>query len=168
MTYDEETDTVQHDIELLTTDDLLKLPPQKWLLEGLIPEQGIAGLYGPSGEAKSFIALDWANHISEGMDWHGRKVNQSPVVYIAGEGQAGIQKRQRGWMQAHPGHDLRGMYYLLRPLYVREKGVVEDFIEELTSRDIWPGLVVIDTLSRSFGAGDEVNSADMGGFVARV
>lgn len=160
--------TDDYSIDLLSTRDLMALPPPRWLMRGLIPENGIVGLYGPSGEGKSFIALDWANHISEGLDWHGRPTVQTPVVYIAGEGQAGIQKRQYGWMKAHGVTDLPAMYYLLAPLYVREEGVVEGFLETLAGRDIWPGLVIIDTLSRSFGGGEENSSADMGAFVDGV
>lgn len=163
-------------IDLLSTKDLMALPPPRWLMRGLIPERGIVGLYGPSGEGKSFIALDWANHISEGLEWHGHPTVQTPVVYIAGEGQAGIQKRQRGWMNAHGVTDLPGMHYLLKPLYVRDPGVVEAFLDKLASIPdeehgivgIWPGLVIIDTLSRSFGAGEENSSADMGAFVDGV
>jgi hypothetical protein len=160
--------TDNYTIDLLSTRDLMALPPPRWLMRGLIPENGIVGLYGPSGEGKSFIALDWANHISEGLEWHGHPTVQTPVVYIAGEGQAGIQKRQWGWMNAHGVTDLPAMYYLLAPLYVREDGVVETFLDTLAARDIWPGLVIIDTLSRSFGGGEENSSADMGAFVDGV
>jgi AAA domain-containing protein len=162
------------DIDLLTTRDLLRLPPPAWLVDHLIPERGVVGLYGHSGDGKSFIALDWAMHISEGMPWLGHAVKQAPVIYIAAEGGSGIQKRVRAWMRAHDKVDLPAMYFLVHPLYVREEGVVEAFLDSLNrellgpDEDIQPGLVVLDTLSRSFGNGEENSSADMSHFVDKV
>jgi hypothetical protein len=71
-------------------------------------------------------------------------------------------------MQAYGYTSLPAMYWLLNPLYVREDGVVEGFLAQLEERDIWPGLIVLDTLSRSFGGGEENSSADMGAFVDRM
>lgn len=161
--------TEHRQIELLTTRELLMLPPPTWLMEPLIPEDGIVGLYGQPSGGKSFIALDWAMHISEGMSWLGKyPTKQAPVIYIAAEGGRGIQKRVRAWMQAYGKTDLHAMYFLISPLYVREEGVVEAFLAELEHQDIYPGLVVLDTLSRSFGSGEENSSADMGHFVDSV
>jgi hypothetical protein len=156
-------------IDLLTTRELLRLPPPTWLMDQLIPENGIVGLYGQPSGGKSFVALDWAMHISEGMAWLGEyPTKQAPVIYIAAEGGRGIQKRVRAWMKAYGKTDLEAMYFLVAPLYVREEGVVEAFLAELQSQDIYPGMVVLDTLSRSFGGGEENSSADMGHFIDSV
>ena len=159
------------EIQLLTTRKLLQLPPPTWLIQGLLPTDGLIGLSGKSGDGKSFIALDWAMHISQGMPWLGRQTNRAPAVYIAAEGGRGIQKRVRAWMKAHGRLDLPGMYFMVSPLYVREEGVVEAFCDALGHLEherINPGLVVIDTLARSFGGGEENSSADMGDFMARI
>ncbi len=162
------TDSPTH-IELLTTRQLLALPPPEWLMHPLIPENGVIGLYGQPSGGKSFIALDWAMHISEGMAWLGEfPTKQAPVVYIAAEGGRGIQKRVRAWMREYGKEELPGMYWLVSPLYVRDEGVVEAFLAELEKQDIYPGLVVLDTLSRSFGSGEENSSADMGHFTDAV
>lgn len=157
------------DINLLTTKELLLLPPIKWLIEPLIPEEGFIGLCGASGTGKSFIALDWAMCLSEGKPWLGvYPVQQCPVVYVAAEGGRGIQQRVRAWMEHYGYQDLPAIYFLLNPLYIREEGTVEAFLEVLEEKDIWPGLIVLDTLSRSFGGGEENASADMGTFVDRM
>lgn len=157
------------EIELLSTRDLLALPPPAWLMPPLIPENGMVGLYGAPSGGKSFIALDWAMCISEGLPWIGAfPTKQAPVIYIAAEGGRGIQKRVKAWMLTHNVKTLSAMYWLLNPIYVREEGVVEAFLEKLESLDIYPGLVVFDTLSRSFGNGEENSSADMGHFIDGV
>lgn len=162
-------------IDLLTTRQLLALPPPTWLMEGIIYENTISGLYGQPGSGKSFIALDWAMCISEGMPWLGRfRTKQAPVVYIAAEGGQGIQKRVREWMHHYGVTSLSAMHWLLNPLYVREDGIVEQFLSNLERSHegpdavLNPGLMVVDTLSQSIGDGDENASKDMGLFISRV
>ena len=157
------------DINLLSTQELLSLPPTKWLLDTLIPEEGFVGLFGQPGDGKSFIALDWAMCIAAGKPWLGiYPCRQAPVIYVAAEGGRGIQQRVRAWMRHYKYPDLPAMYYLLSPLYVREEGTVEKFLDHLESIEVWPGLIVLDTLSRSFGGGEENASADMGHFVDQI
>ena len=124
---------------------------------------------GPSRQGKSFVALDWAVCIALGLPWQQRyPTQQGPVVYIAAEGGRGIQKRVKALMVKYAVDALPANYWLVAPLYVREEGAIEAFIDELADRDIWPALVIIDTLSRSFGGGEENASADMGHFIERV
>lgn len=157
------------DIDLLDTYQLLGLPAPRWLIDGILPEGDYSVLWGPSRQGKSFVALDWAVCLALGKPWQGRyAVLQNPVVYIAAEGGRGIQKRIRALMVHHQITDIPGLYYLIAPLYVREPGAVEAFLDELAARDIWPGLVVVDTLSRSFGGGEENASADMGAFIEAI
>lgn len=159
------------DLTIYKTPELLGLPPAKWLMEGIIPEEGFVGLYGQPGTGKSFIALDWAMCISKGIPWLGHSTQQRPVIYVAAEGGRGIQTRVREWMRYHQIPKLDAMYWMLNPLYVREEGTVEAFLEKLDytyEEDLWPGLIVLDTLSRSFGGGEENASADMGHFVDQV
>ena len=45
---------------LHTVEDIEQLPPPRWLLQDLIPAESFVLLFGPPGDGKSFIALDWA------------------------------------------------------------------------------------------------------------
>lgn len=157
------------DIRLLDNEELLHLPEPRWLIQDILPEGDYSVLWGPSRQGKSFLALDWAVSLALGRPWQGKyPVMQTPVVYIAAEGGRGIQKRVRALMKQHSVTEIPGIYYLVEPLYVREPGTVEAFLEKLEEDDIWPGLVIIDTLSRSFGGGEENASEDMGYFVDAV
>ena len=61
--------------------------PPAWLVRGLLTKSSLAGLYGPGGSYKSFIALDMAAAIATGVEtWGGRAVAHGPVVFISGEG----------------------------------------------------------------------------------
>lgn len=156
--------------ELLTADELFLLPRPVWLIDNFIEQNSISALYGSSGTGKSFVALDWALCVATGTPWKGDvPVVQKPVVYIAAEGGRSIQKRVRAWLR-HQGKgigDLEPAYFSVKPLYVRDRSEVEELFEALDHLDMFPGLLVIDTLSQSFGAGDE-NSMDMQEFVSAV
>jgi hypothetical protein len=175
--------TSSMEYQLLTTEELLELPPPRWLMQDLIPDGGFVGLYGAPGSGKSFVALDWAMCISEGRPWLGRyRTKQAPVIYVAAEGGRGIQQRVSSWIEHHQIRPksvnqevLPAIYFLLHPIYVREEGAIEAFIEsmdrharQIGGQQLWPGLLVLDTLSRSFGGGEENSSVDMGHFVDRM
>jgi hypothetical protein len=38
---------------------------------GILPSEGLAAMYGPSGSGKSFLAFDLGVSITEGSDWFG-------------------------------------------------------------------------------------------------
>lgn len=155
--------------ELLTTEELFRLPPPQWLIQDIIEQNSISALYGDSGTGKSFIALAWALSVATGTPWGQAKVKQAPVVYIAAEGGRSIQKRVRAWLkhQDMTMQELVAAYFSVKPLYVRDAEEVKQLFDVLDALDMFPGLLVIDTLSQSFGAGDE-NSMDMQEFVSAV
>lgn len=84
-------------------DDYLdSLPEPEPLVGGNILYTGQnAWLAGPPGSFKSFFALDWALSVATGTPWLGRDVKQGDVIYLAGEGLAGLRKRRDAWLHAH-------------------------------------------------------------------
>jgi len=71
----------------------LKVSKPEFLIDGLLEADMLAQIFGDPGSCKSFLAIDWACCIATGTDFHGHKVRQGLVVYIAGEGQGGIARR---------------------------------------------------------------------------
>ena len=69
--------------EFLTPDQMEQAPPPRPLVKGYLNLDSESWLIGPAGSKKSFLALDFADHVAGGMPWHGRRVHQGPVVYIA-------------------------------------------------------------------------------------
>jgi len=173
------------DIRLYTTADLMRLPPQRWLIKGLLPEMGQSLLFGPPGEGKSFVGLSWALCVSTGRPWLGYPVRQGQVVYIAAEGGRGIKKRVAAWMQHHDVPELPDIHFVLDAVDIRAEGAVEQLIELLDAKVVgksepflvdgeWVdgaaplALVVVDTLSRSFGGEEENDSSAMSSFVEKL
>lgn len=129
-----------------------KLPPVSWLVPGEIPERGLTVLYGSSGSGKSFLALDYALNIAQ---------NQ-PVVYMAGEGQAGYAQRVSAWKQHHhkdEGH----LYMYLEPVSISDSDKLTAFIDTIAPTQ--PKLVIIDTVARAMTGYDENSTRDMGLFI---
>jgi len=91
--------TRQAKFRLLTVSDLGALPAPKWLINGLFELGALFALYGPSGDGKTFLVLDWLLSVAAGVDWMGRKVLGGIVVYVTGEGGRGIYRRVRAWME---------------------------------------------------------------------
>lgn len=161
-------------MDLYTTAKLLQLPEPTWLIERLYPTGSLVVLYGPSGHYKSFLALDWSLHIATGQSWQGLQVQQGPVIYIAAEGRGGLAQRVDAWLSHY--HVVNPpIFFGLEPVDMLDDGpeelidacreVVYDPEEEPS--DLYPALIVIDTLARCFG-GDENETADMARFVAGI
>ncbi len=160
-----------HDLALISTSQLLRLPDPEWLMDRVLPLGAVSVIYGQPETGKSFIALDWAMCISEGMSWLGvHKTKQTPVIYIAAEGGTGIKKRVSAWMKHYARTTLDAMHWQVVPLLIREEGVLERTLDRLDDdvTGINPGLIVFDTLSRSFSNGDENASTDMVHFVDKI
>jgi len=155
---------------LLTLQEVFDLPEPKWLIEGLIELEAFAVLYGLSGVAKSFLALDLLLHIAAGLPWHGRAVKQGPVVYVFGEGGAGIQKRIDAWLKEHQltRADIQDAFFLPEAVQLHRTEEVTDFLTAIALLPVKPVLIVFDTFARCFVGGDENSGKDMGLAIAGV
>ena len=151
--------------------DAIQDEPVKWLIDGVLPVGAFSALYGPPGSFKSFIALDIAHAIATGTAWMGREVNEAgAVLYIAGEGFGGIGARIKALKIHHQTEAGAPIYVVRHQLNLRSS--IEDFnalvlaIEQLVQQSgIEFKQIVIDTLARAFGGGNENSSEDMGAFI---
>ena len=140
----------------------------QWLIPNILPAGGMAALYGKPGTFKSFIALHLAAMIGSGNHVFGNAVLQGDVIYVAGEGGAGLKARRDAVIKAHNIKDPK-VYFLRAQLDLRSNEADrEALIAEIAKRDLKPVLLIIDTLSRAFAGGNENSSDDMGKFIAHV
>ena len=152
--------------KLYTVEELESLPDPAWLLEGLLPQSALAELYGKFAVGKSFLALDWALSVAAGVPWLGRSMSQADVVYVSAEGGAGLKKRIAAWRTKHPETDLSRFRAILAPVNMLDPKDVKALVQVIKDAPCEPSLVVIDTLARCFGDGDENAAVDMNRFVA--
>lgn len=154
--------------ELFSKIGALELKQPEWHIEGILEKHALAAGFGAPAAGKTFVMLDMALSIASGKDYHGSKVEQSTVFYIAGEGHNGFVRRCRAWSKAHetPLDDLpffksnRAVVMSDEASVTELHNTISGMIEEYGK----PGLVVIDTLARAMG-GDENSTKDMNTFI---
>jgi hypothetical protein len=159
--------------QFVSVSDLLAAPvPVDWLIDEMLEAGTLAMLFGASKSGKSFAALDWSACIATGRAWNGRDVAQGPVFYLAGEGKAGIGRRLKAW-ELHNGVSLTGapLHVSKVPAALIDSGnaaAVAEGIAPLVASYGPPRLIVVDTLARNLGDGEESSNADMGRFIQNL
>lgn len=155
------------------------VPRIEWLVRDYFEARALSLVFGPPGSAKSFLALDVACCVATGTPWHGKPVTRGPVVIVAGEGHGGISRRLAAWDIAHKGA-LRQSGVWLRvttaavPVLDTEAiaGLRDEVLQALPRTDdgeiVPPALVIVDTVARNYGPGDENSTKDMSQFVANI
>jgi hypothetical protein len=145
--------------------------PVEWLIEGVIPKKAFVALYAPPASFKSFIALDIAECIATGRSFLTKEVrHQGAVLYIAGEGHGGIGARIKAMKKHHNTPAGAPVFFLRKQINLRSSATdIQDLIQAVDEIQATYGiefeLVVIDTLARAFGGGNENASEDMGAFI---
>lgn len=141
-----------------------------YLIKGMIPEQSFGLIYGASGSFKSFLAVSLSCHLATGMDWDSNKCQQGAVLYVIGEGGAGVPKRVKAWSDRYySGKNVDNLFQIKQPVFIAEDNQWKSLIstvEEIkmkTRKEI--KLIVLDTLARCYGGRDENKASDMGAFI---
>jgi hypothetical protein len=139
---------------------------RRYLVQGLIPSQGLVVVWGPPKCGKSFWIFDLMMHVALGWEYRGRRVQANSVVYIACEGEAGLAARKEAFQQAKIAEDgVDPPFYLL----ATRLDLVGDIDELITDIDTQLhgekcGAMVIDTLNRSL-VGSESRDEDMAAYI---
>jgi putative DNA primase/helicase len=147
--------------------------PTEWLIKSFIDSGALLDIFGPPAIMKSFLALDMGLHVATARDWHGFHVKQGGAVFfIAGEGFAGLNRRIKAWAD-HYEVDLMGVPFFVsdRPAAFLDEESVSEIVRAVDGlREVHgaPVLIIIDTLARNFGPGDENSTKDMGKFISAI
>lgn len=163
MTLELSSNALRMQERLVTVKTLHNRPSPIYLLDKIIGEHTTGMLYGPPYSYKSFLAMDWAFCLAEGLPWEADgayPVHQANVVYVVGEGSGGLSKRAYAW-ESYREHEIseRFLWYP-EPINLMSMKVVEDFASAIHTHQ--PGLIVFDTLAKCAVGGDENSARDMG------
>lgn len=144
------------------------------LVKGVLHPGETGMIYGDSTAGKTFVGIDLGWHVALGIDWHGRRTKQAPVLYVCLEGVEGFRKRMLAAAQVHGDP---GKWFARLKLHVSlvksEAGVqgAEKIIEAalLQAKETGqpPGIIQIDTLARATAGDDENAVSDMMAFVEK-
>jgi len=155
----------------------LPVASSPYLVKNVIAKSAFGIIYGAPGSMKSFLAMDLACHIAMGRDWHGARVKQGPVCYIACEGGDSIGRRMLAWRQFYNVADEEAPEV---PLFVirqtvnfgtKEKGDndagrVSNRITEIEKElERKFSLIIVDTVSQSLAGQNENSPEGLGAFI---
>jgi len=137
-----------------------EFPPPRPLIDGVLDLGTVAVLYARWGCFKSFLAIDWAMHVANGMDWAGRFVPiRRPVMFLGYEAPMSIHRRCHAWAKHHGVTPSEDHYFLAHDLpRLTDYNAMVELSEQLDELNV--GFVGVDTIARG-GAG-----ADMSGHEA--
>jgi hypothetical protein len=154
------------DVAWLTDGQFDRLPERTELIEGILPEDALALMFGKSEHGKTLVAMGMALCVGRGMPWHGQRVKRQPVAYVIAEGVGSLVARREAWLEVNvEDEDERNrptnVYFYPNSTDLANADAVGDFLknlnEELPEK---PGLIVIDTLARC-NSGNENDSQVM-------
>lgn len=150
----------------------LECKAPSFLVDGLIETDTLGMVFGDPGCGKSFLAVDLALSVATGTPFHGWGVKKGSVFFIAGEGHNGLARRFQAW-STERGVSLKGV-----PLFKSERAAqfldgasaaaVAQAVDQMADQFRHPSLIIVDTVARNFGPGDENSTSDMGAFIAAI
>jgi len=150
---------------LRSLDDIHEIPPRTYLLAGVLARGELSVVWGEPKSGKSFLALRLAYGIACGKGMFGREASRARVLYVAGEGSAGLSERLKALRQTL-GNDGGNFCYLTQPIDINPAHDLQYIVNIVRENKI--SLIVVDTLARNFGDGDENSARDMGRFIHNI
>ena len=139
-----------------------------FIVEGLLEQGRIYEFFGGWKEGKTNVVVDMCAHASQGKAWAGRRTVPSLIVYVAGESEEDIQMRVEAYQLRHGINSEMPFVIRIKPVYLTDAEFADDLYREILA---WqkeypdlPIILVIDTLARNFGIGNENSPEGMGAF----
>lgn len=151
----------------------LSRPLNRYLIKGWLDRGAFSVVYGESNVGKSFFALDLALHIASGTDWHGARTSDvSKVLYIAAEGGQGMLDRAKALKMSSPELisicDIHQSFSFLSVALDLCGAEDPTALSQLIGSPQDYEFVIVDTLARSMGNGDENAAKDMNTLVRNL
>lgn len=150
---------------LLDDEQIEDLPSPEWLIDGILPSESLAVLYGPPKVGKTFLGLDWGFSICTGRSWCGHAVKTGSVVYVYSEGSGKLKCRTRAWKRAHDVSGRLGVQFITRAVHVLDQAEVKRLFQTIRKLPEPPTLIALDTLARCIQGGDENSAKDVGAVI---
>jgi hypothetical protein len=146
-----------------TIADAKAAPARDYIVKGLFYAREFSAIYGPPASGKSFMGSHIAYAAAQGREVFGRRVKQTRVLYAFLEGEGGADKRLEAL--AKEFGDCPDFCYLAQPLNLHDdqQAVAELIAAAKAIGALW---IIIDTLSRAMGGGDENGPEGMGKILA--
>ncbi|KJC62252.1 hypothetical protein UP10_02605 [Bradyrhizobium sp. LTSPM299] len=145
--------------------------PLEEIVQGVLGAGEFSLFVAKPGTAKSVLVGDIGCHIAANMEWHGRKVKHGLVVFFAAERKKLTERRVAAWSKKHgmkgiPFVVVGGKLDLTGGIDAKALAMTIKGLEEKSGHKCV--LVILDTVTRTFGNGDQHQSKDMQRYVQSV
>jgi RecA-family ATPase len=157
-------------IEIVHFDDMVAHLEDRCVVGDLLGAGEMSLVVGASGAGKSFFVIDQSLHIAGGREWFGRRTQQTGVLYIASEAGKGIINRIAAYRSHYPEIP-NGLNFaaVVSPVDLHDpKADLAPLISSINDLGYRPGMIIVDTLSRAMGGGDENSPDGMGSFIMNM
>jgi hypothetical protein len=153
-------------------DDVDQSTLKEEILHGVLGAGEFSLFVAKPGMGKSVLVGDIGCHIAAGKEWHGRKVKQGLVVFFAAERKTLTERRVAAWSKKH---GVKGIpFAVVGGKLDLTTGVIDAKTLAMTIKGLEQTsghqcvLIIIDTVTRTFGSGDQHQSKDMQKYVQSV
>lgn len=145
-----------------TLEQFASHPPQPWIIKGVLPQAGLAVVYGESASGKSFFCLDMVMSIAQGHAWREHKTRKGRVVYVVAEGAGGFRNRVQAYANHHGIRQADVPLGIINaaPNLIERKDAVALAKSILASGGA--DVIVVDTLAQTTPGANENSGEDMG------
>lgn len=163
----EVTQNLMDTFEFINAKDLVtNYKPVPSIIKRFIGKDNVSFLVAAPGSLKTFIVLDIAFCITNGIEWAGRRtLSPYPVIYLAGEGHGGIVPRLKALEIKYGRPTSNKLFVSELPADLLSidstAAVVNGIFRSCREVGELPVLVIIDTFHRNT-SGDENLSKDFG------
>jgi hypothetical protein len=153
-------------------DDVDQSTAKEAILHGVLGAGEFSLFVAKPGTGKSVLVGDIGCHIAAGMDWHGRKVKQGLVVFFAAERTKLTERRVAAWRKKHGVKNIP--FVVVGGKLDMTTGLIDAKALAMTIKALEAKsgfqcvLIILDTVTRTFGPGDQHQSRDMQRYVQSV
>ncbi|RVJ35937.1 AAA family ATPase [Sinorhizobium medicae] len=144
---------------------------KKWIIQGFAAPGETYLLSGPPKSNKSTIELDAAIHAAFGRDWFGKRVRKPVlVVYIAAERASTTYDRILAFKKHHgiAADEEAPLVVIDWSPVMTDTGdrdrVIATIRQAEAHFEVRCGWIIVDTLTQTFGSGDQNSNVDMGNY----
>ena len=136
------------------------LPPIKWLIDGIIPEEGVAVMAAKPASLKTWVALQMAIDIASGNKLFNKfDTIQAPVLILDGESGERLLKNRLEILGIKADTELPIYYKTYSGGQKFDKSFFENVLGFCLEKEV--KLVIIDSLVRFLDIKDENNAVDV-------
>jgi hypothetical protein len=138
-------------------------PGIRWRIDKILPQEGVAVIYGPPAVGKSFVIIDLLMAIVRGIPYgHDQyPVEQGACMYVLAEGAAGVKQRLRAYQQdSLLAPESPAVHVISEAPNLFDVSDTQALIDAIVPTNA--KVVVVDTLHASMMGGDENSAKDMG------